>query len=283
MHYKHHIGLHLPVREGLQELVNDAVNYDIAYFQFFLSRTQQNNKIISFTPTELATFLEKKLSFNQCYIHSSYWINAATGSDYRFNIAKTLLKKEIMLAKKLQIPYLVLHPGSATWHKPTEQDPLCRQAGIEQLATMLNYLTRREDDVMILLENTAHGGKTIGSDLQDLYEIKQRLDFPDKVGFCFDTAHAFAYGYDIDHAEFYELLDKTMGFNAIKLIHFNDSAEPKGSYNDRHALPGTGLIGKPTLQNLLNLKQFTTIPKIIEVTNASIQAIQDNLLDISGW
>lgn len=284
MRYNHHLGLHLPLTQGLEELVNDALAYEVSYFQFFLSPSQRKSKSIRPSVESLATFIAKKSQyFKQLFIHSSYWVNAATGNDFRFDIAKTLLKKEIALAKKLTIPYLVLHPGSATWHKPTDEDPLAKVRGIERVATMLNYLLKKEHEVMILLENTAHGNRTIGNNFNDLIEIKKRLDFPDRIGFCVDTAHAFAYGYDIHPDAFMKVLEATIGIDSIKVIHFNDSYEALASMHDRHALPGSGLIGKTVLQAWLHQESFAKIPKIIEVTNVSSKMIHHNLIEVSSW
>ncbi len=284
MHYNHHLGLHLPLNDELEQLVNDAVSYNIKYFQFFLAPSQRKSKNIRPSTEAIAAFIaQKEKFFSQVYIHSSYWINAATGNDFRFEIAKTLLKKEIALAKKLTVPFLVLHPGSATWHKPTEEDPLCKRLGIERVASMLNHLLKKESEVMILLENTAHGNRTIGSDFNDLFEIKKLLDFPDRVGFCVDTAHAFAYGYNLSDDSFMRMIADTIGFDSIKLLHLNDSFEALESKHDRHALPSLGLIGKDILQKLINHEAFKAIPKIIEVTNVSSKLIHQNLADVSTW
>ncbi len=284
MRYNHHLGLHLPLSEGLEELIDVAASYNINFFQFFLAPSQRKSKNIRPTAEAFAAFIAKKeAGFSQLFIHSSYWINTATGNDFRFDIARTLLKKEMILAKKLAIPFLVLHAGSATWHKPTEDDPLCKRMGIERVATMLNHLLKQEQDVTILLENTAHGNRTIGSDFNDLLEIKKLLDFPDRIGFCVDFAHAFAYGYDLSDDSFMQMIAQTIGFDGIKLIHFNDSFEAQGSKHDRHALPGLGLIGKETMQKLLHHALFRDIPKIIEVTNVSSKIIQQNLIEVSTW
>lgn len=284
MSYKHHLGLHLPLRSDLEQLMVDAELYGVTNFQFFLAPSQRNSKNIRPSKEHIDRFIEQKNRLcNLVIIHSSYWINPATGNSYRFNIAKSLLKKEMALAKKLEIPYIVLHPGSATWHKPTDDDPYCRKGGIEQVAKMLNLLLKKERDVMILLENTAHGNRTIGSNISDLYEIKQRLDAPDRVGFCLDTAHAFSYGYDLLSPSFIKLLEDQLSFPSIKVIHFNDSYEAYGSKHDRHALPGHGLIGKNTLQALLHHTAFKNTPKIIEVTNAAPKTIQQNLIEVSDW
>lgn len=280
----HHLGLHLPLKEELNQLIEDALAYNVSYFQFFLSQSQQKSNYIRPTVDQIKRFVaDKQKHFMEAFIHSTYWINPATGNDFRFDIAKTLLKKEIVLAKKFEIRYLVLHPGSATWHKPTELDPSCKQGGIERVVSMLNGLLKKEHDIVILLENTAHGSRTIGSDLLDFKEIRNRLDYPERVGFCFDSAHAFAYGYDLTDALFMNLLDDTMGLANIKLVHFNDSLEPLSSRHDRHGLPGIGLIGKDTMQSFLVHEAFAQLPKIIEVTNVASKSIQQNIRDVRSW
>jgi deoxyribonuclease-4 len=85
------------------------------------------------------------------------------------------------------------------------------------------------------------------------------------IHFCLDTAHAFAYGYNLEESEaFVELLDQTMGTQNIKLIHLNDSSQICGSKIDQHEIPGNGLIGKDTLLQLSRHKKLRHIPIIAE-------------------
>lgn len=56
--------------------------------------------------------------------------------------------------------------------------------------------------------------------------------------FCLDTCHAFISGYDLRTTdacvEFIKKFDKTVGFNALKFMHLNDSKTEIGSHIDRH-------------------------------------------------
>ena len=69
--------------------------------------------------------------------------------------------------------------------------------GVDILARALNILLKQEARIKVVLENTAHGKLTVGSDLTDFYELRQKLDNPERISFCVDTSHAYAYGYDI--------------------------------------------------------------------------------------
>ena len=157
-------------------------------------------------------------------------------------------------------------------------------SGIQSVATMLNTLLKKEDSVQILLENTAHGNRCVGSDINDFVLIKDLLEHPEKVKYCLDFAHAYAYGYDLsDTTAFTNFLDSTIGLANIKLIHLNDSAEICASKKDKHALPGLGQIGKETIQKLINHPSFKEIPKIIEAPISTIELIPQTLQDVFNW
>jgi deoxyribonuclease-4 len=200
----------------------------------------------------------------------------ATGLSVSSKISRALLKKEIALANKLEINYIVTHAGSAKGHEKEE--------GIKALAKILNGVLKSESAVKILIENTAHGNRAICSDLCDFIELKKLIKSPEKIGFCLDTAHAFSYGYDIAKTDdFVTLLDQTMGIENIKLIHLNDSAEPHGSKLDKHEVPGKGLIGKKTLQKLINHDKLKDIPIIIEPPQVEIKEIEKIINQIKKW
>ena len=277
------IGLHLRITSTLEDMVRSAIDLKLNLFQFFLIN-QSNNTYITLTAKEKLFFTRHRARFSDLFIHSSYWINLAAAQPSVFNHSKKLLKREIAAAKTLNIPYLVIHPGSAKGHQTSTNDPDGKIAGIKTTAHMLNSLLKSEYDVQILLENTAHGKKTIGNDLEDFMYIKEELYYPEKVGFCFDTAHAFSYGYNLAPQEdFIKVLDKTMGLTQIKLIHFNDTYDIQGSMQDRHADPGSGNIGKETLQNILNHESLRKIPTIIEAPEHSHTQHRLLLTEITSW
>lgn len=278
------IGLHLRLKNNLFELIQEIQKFNIQIFQFFLTK-QQTGKYIKIIKNDYKQFLN--VTGNQAcdiYVHSSYWINLSSGNKETLNISKKLLKKELYLAKKFKINNLILHPGSATGYQKTENDPLNKIAGIQTLAQVLNEILEKENKVQILLENTTHANKTIGSNIKDFYLLKKMLKKPEKIGFCLDCAHAFSYGYDLKNKnEFIELLDKYLNLEKIKLIHLNDSAEPKESRLDKHEIPGKGFIGKKILKDLINHPKLKEIPIILELPIVKDEEIHKTLKAINLW
>ena len=66
-----------------------------------------------------------------------------------------------------------------------------------------------------------------------------------RIGICVDTCHVFACGHDP-----VEFVRRASATGLLRLVHFNDSAGDCGSCVDRHASPGTGLIGGARLREV---------------------------------
>ena len=271
------------LKTTLQSLVEEAMHFNLKLFQFFLIEESAHNYVV-FTAEEKKFFNQHRSQFLDIFIHSSYWINPATPKKSVFYYSKKLLKAEIESAKSLNISYLVLHPGSAKGHQSTKKKIDEKQDGILTIARMLNSLLKNEHDVKILLENTAHGKKTIGNDLNDFVRIKNELDYPDRVGFCIDFAHAFSYGYNLVPADdFVTFIDQLLGLENVKLIHFNDTYDKHGSMQDRHAFPGTGSIGKEALNELLHHQKLISIPAVIEAPSNDIEKTFEAFKSVLNW
>lgn len=271
------IGLHLRLNEALMHALQQADALALPAVQFFVAKAVEK-KTHYITPTaDEKDFLRTLRNKHQAttIIHASYWINAASGRDKAYTASKGLLKKELAMAKNLEVPFLVLHPGTANGFAPDLPLTTVKQLGIERLASLLNEALKNESDITILLENTAHGRNAIGSDLQDFRQIKELLNHPEKVFFCLDTAHAHAYGYDLaNFDEFIASLDSLIGIDNIKLIHLNDIEGDRGSKQDKHAMPGEGQLGLSLLQKIAHFPQFLPIPKIIELPASPFEIIQ---------
>ncbi len=284
MSCKNRIGLHVRLDSNLASLTDTAQNYDTQIFQFFLVQPK-NDKYIKITPEELENFLKIKKEHDfDFYIHSSYWINLCTGKPSGAKASQEITKKELDIAKKLNIKYLVLHPGSATGHRRTNADPLSKKAGLKALARRLNRILKEETEVEILLENTAHGNRTIGSNIEDFAILQKMFEFPEKINYCLDLGHAFAYGYDLEKTDaFINLIDKNMEIDKIKLIHIHDSAEKQGSKLDKHEVPGKGFIPEKHLIDIINHPKLKDIPVIIEAPPLSLEENKEVLDKVKGW
>lgn len=274
---KPYIGLHLRVLKNLDELVEQAERLGLLSFQCFLVH-QVTKKRLVVSASEYQRFLKKRQSLGALYAHGAYWINVC-GS--RYSTAFKLLRSEVAMAQRLGFSHYILHPGSAKGRKD-------RNEGFDCLARALNDIAKDYKDITIVLENTTHAGDTIGSDLQDFVIIREKLDYPEAVKFCIDTAHAHGFGYDIvsksGQEQFLATLEQTIGTENIALIHLNDSNELAGMLRDQHVLPGAGKIGADALQAFINEPRLKNKPIILELPDLyEEEELQKYIALVSAW
>lgn len=136
-----------------------------------------------------------------------------------------------------------------------------------------------ECKVKLILETSTKtkNGNDIFYDIETFGKLKSYLQeklTPEqfkRLGFCIDTAHIFASGYNIatkeSFEEFISLWDHHIGINNITLFHLNDSKVGLGCCRDLHEEIGKGLIfseDKSGLKSLLEFSQHNGIPIVIE-------------------
>jgi deoxyribonuclease-4 len=273
---KERVGVQIRLQESVVQLFDRAEMLDISLFQCFLVR-RESGTLARVTDQEVALFVQKKRSNNYTSIcHGSYLINLASlgNNGYYF------LHHEVALAKRLEFAHFLLHCGTA--HSADN-----KSQGIDALAFCLNKLIKNEPDISIVLENTAHGRLSVGSDITDFKHLLEKIDKPERINFCIDTAHAHSYGYAIidehDQDQFISLLDNTIGLEKIILLHLNDSYEMRGSKHDRHAAIGQGYIGLDALKSFALHRQLSHIPFILEMPEMSVDEEKMVIDGILGW
>jgi len=118
----------------------------------------------------------------------------------------------------------------------------------------------------LLLENTAGQGSELGTTLEQCLEVRSRVQSPERIGFCFDTCHAFAAGIFQPESwdEFISAARQSGYWSHLKAIHLNDSKHEHGSRKDRHASIGKGFIGQEGMARLLQSDAFSGLPVILE-------------------
>lgn len=212
--------------------------------------------------------------------HASYLINLASPDDELWAKSIDLMQIEIERCHDLSIPLLVHHPGAFTTSD--------RASGLTRIAKAYKTLFKRTKgaNVISLLEDTVGSGSNLGRTFDELGALRgmivDQTGEPDRVGFCIDTCHAHAGGYDLSSRASAEAaldeLDAHCGLGNVKALHMNDSLKAVGSKRDRHAHIGEGTIcrkdgaedgGKVALARsgfaaVVNRPEFRTIPKIME-------------------
>jgi deoxyribonuclease-4 len=194
--------------------------------------------------------------------HSIYLINLASPDSELQIKSENAFLDEMDRCELLRIPYLVFHPGS---HRNTTE-----QEGINRLVGSLQKIIdqRPKQKVTILIENTVGSGDILGAKFEQIAEIRDLVKRTGRLEVCFDTAHAFAAGYDIrtPHSclDILDQFNDQIGLNHLKAFHLNDSRSGLGSHRDLHEHIGKGHIGLEAFRCIVNNKQFSRHPMILE-------------------
>ena len=270
------IGLHLRLTTTLSDLIDKAIQQKSTIVQCFFI-IQETMSYVSFSEGELEACRKKiKDHFKEVYLHASYWVNL---SGMRRNGWKTF-KREVELARQLGFTHVVIHPGSATGCKDKKEGIIC-------LSKALNRALEKYNDITIVLENTAHGKMSVGGDLEDFKFLMTLITEPHRIAFCLDTAHAYAYGYDIATEkgldDFIDLVDSCIGLEKVKVIHLNDSEKDFGSYIDKHAVPGQGKIGEEALKRCMNHPKLKNASVLLELPVLDDDQEMALLMKIRSW
>ena len=197
-------------------------------------------------------------------IHDNYLINlAASGLAIRKKSIDAF-RGEVERAILIGAEYLVMHPGSAKGYTVEEAIATFTDSIIEACQGLSSK------HLQILFENTAGPGSVLGSKFEELAELRRRaaskVEF--EIGYCIDTCHCYASGYDVATAE--GLKDTVaqaasiLGFDNIPVIHTNDSKGALHSHLDRHANIGEGLIGLEGFRRILSDKHLKTKAFVLE-------------------
>jgi len=195
-------------------------------------------------------------------IHDSYLINLAAADAVVRRRSIAAFRDEVRRAVAIGAEYLVAHPGSYG-----EQGV---ERGLATLAKSLGDAIRglKMEGTMLLFENTAGGGSRLGGCFDELRAIRDLAAGDLEVGFCLDTAHCLASGYDVASAaglrETVRQADRILGLGNVHAIHANDSKAPLGSRVDRHEHIGEGYIGAEGFRRILAHPQLRVKPFILE-------------------
>jgi deoxyribonuclease-4 len=143
-------------------------------------------------------------------------------------------------------------------------------------------LSRADGSVTCLLETSAGGGAYVGAKFEDLAEILSRLpQYAARLGVCFDTAHAYASGYDDSGAggmrDTLERLTAAVPADRIRACHCNDTTVELGGKADRHTNIGQGNIGLEGFRALLHYEPLRHCAFVLETPGEELLEGLENL------
>ena len=257
------IGAHMSATGGVATAVRRAVVHDCEALQIF-SRNASRWQAKPLDPEEVEQFRRgvEAAVLTPVVSHASYLINLATTNAPLRIQSVTAFADELARARELDLLGVVVHPGTCTAGTETEALRLVADGIREALQS------QPASQTMVLLENTAGQGRTLGYRFDHLAEIIHHLDDDPRIGVCLDTCHLLASGYDLVSKEGYQKtfdeFEATVGFTRLRVVHANDSRKPLGSRVDRHEHIGEGFVGEAPFRRLMHDARFEELALLLE-------------------
>ncbi len=288
-------GSHLSVAGGMANALREAERLRMDSVQVFTRNQRQWSPppLDSANADEWRAELARLGWQDRTVSHNSYLVNLAGPDATLRRQSLAAMRDEVERCESLGIPFLVFHPGAHLGDKKSPEDfARSLDAGIARLAESVAEILRstRGYRTVLCLENTAGSGTTLGRTFEELGLMRTRIldssggESAARVGFCIDTCHALAAGYDIAAREtsgpagrrrtlaegearglaMLDELDRVCGLSNVRAFHLNDSKGALGSRLDRHAHIGKGHVALGAFGAIVNHPALRLVPKILE-------------------
>ena len=256
------LGVHVSIAGSIDLSIDRARSLDLNTFQIF-TRNPRGWKFSDLKESNIVNFKNKILSENISTVvcHMPYLPNLSSPKEDVYNMSINALSSELERCNTLGIEYVVTHIGS---HLGTGLEK-----GLDRVVKACNTaLSNSSNNTMIVLENTAGTKNNVGSKFDELKYIFDNVNDKSRIGFCFDTCHAFAAGYDLSTSksviDTLNKFDQIIGLKYLKVVHLNDSKGELGNGLDRHQHIGRGFIGESGFRELLKNLTIKQLPLILE-------------------
>ncbi len=136
------------------------------------------------------------------------------------------------------------------------------------VSALEQVLAEHSGSARLILENAAGSTRIIGGRVAELGRVIDALGGDARLGVCIDTAHAFAFGYDLRRedgvAELALDLEQAGLADRLQAMHVNDSKIECGGLRDRHANLGEGCIGMSGIAATIRHPLLVDLPLILE-------------------
>lgn len=257
------LGAHMSISGGVEKAVIRGQEVGCEAIQIFTKNSNQWKAKPLATP-EIHAFRDacQTTSIGPVVAHSAYLINLAAPDEALYAKSIQACLDELQRCEALDIPYLVIHPGA---HLGTGEEQ-----GLGRIAAAIDRIHREAPTLRaaLTLEITAGQGTVLASKFEHFAAILAQVDEPERLGFCLDTCHLLAAGYDFRTGPGYDQMmaawDALVGIERIRVIHLNDSKKDLGSRVDRHEHIGQGYIGTQGFELLLNDPRLSHLPMVLE-------------------
>lgn len=221
------LGAHISIAGGLEKAIERGESIGCTTIQIFTkSNRQWRARPISSDEAEQFKTAVKKSFIKPVVAHASYLINIGAPEKEIEKKSVEALLIEVQRCEQLDIPYLILHPGS---YKQQNE-----QACLDRIARNLDRIfAKTTGKTKILLETMAGQGSSVGYTFEQIAYIRNATKHKRRIGVCFDTCHAFVAGYDFTTEKKYHKVwdefDRIIGLKHLNVIHINESKKELGA------------------------------------------------------
>jgi deoxyribonuclease IV len=253
-------GCHVSIRNGYIGAAKHALSLGARAYQYF-PKNPRSLTIKDFSRGDAGSCKEFCLENGLISIAHTPYPTSLTPSEDKKEITIDSLKNDLEIADACGSAGVVVHFGSPI---PGE-NPL---ASYQLMIHMLNaVLTDWDGDCKILLENNAGRPGSMGTTMEELVQVRNLCDHPEKIGFCLDTCHAFASGlWTGENWDELEVKGSGLGyFENLTAVHLNNSRYASGEGKDRHAnIFHNGYISEDQFSKLVLSTVIKNVPLILE-------------------
>lgn len=271
-----YLGGHVSIAGGIYNAVQNTLNIGGNCMQIFAGSPRLWFRK-PFPETDVKKFKEGISTNNlgPVFIHALYLVNLATDNPDLLEKSVSSLVADLNNGYQINSAGIIVHVGS---HQGRGFDSVK-----DQLVAVIERVLDQTEHTNLILENDAGQNGKIGS-IEELSYLKEKIN-NDRIKICLDTAHLFESGVDLRSEESINLFISSLKENNILsdvvCIHLNDSATDLDSHRDMHANLGDGKIGIDGLKMLINSKEFSHLPLILEVPGDNKQGPNKKNIDIA--
>ena len=249
--YSMKVGLHVSIAGSIDKAVDNAIELKCSAFQIF-TRNPRTWTFKDLLTEDIQSFKKKlitsKIDQYATCAHMPYLPNLSSPKKDIYKKSLDTFVNEVKRCGLLDLSYLVIHLGSHLGEGT--------EVGIKNLVNACNIVVEKvNNNVTILLENTAGTKNSIGSRFEELKQILEQLESRKRFGICLDTCHAFAAGYDLRDKDVVDDMiasfDRYIGMKELHVVHINDSKGDINCNTDRHEHIGMGYIGDKGFRAIL--------------------------------